>query len=169
MKVKDIYHCSHCKMEFNNDYNKKTHELRCAKKEQNKKGSEQTKNIFECQTCTKHFTSEHGLQRHSHYCDGEMKCQKCHKLFSCKFNLEHHFKTCAHALVCDICCMRCQTIDLLKEHVATKHKDQVKYPCETCGDVFYTQQSLLAHVVANHQTMFHSPKQSNHFSKKKAS
>ena len=65
--------------------------------------------------------------------------------------------------------MRCQTIDLLKEHDAIKHKDQVKYPCETCGDVFYTQQSLLAHVVANHQTILHSPKQSNHFSKKKAS
>ena len=63
--------------------------------------------------------------------------------------------------------MRCQTIKLLQEHVATKHKDQVKYPCETCGDVFYTQQSFLAHVVANHQTMFQSPQQSNHFSQKK--
>ena len=62
--------------------------------------------------------------------------------------------------------MRYQTIELLQEHVATKHKDQVKYPCETCGDVFYTQQSFLAHVVANHQTMFQSLQQSNHFSQK---
>ena len=50
--------------------------------EHNKKGcSEQTKKIFECWTCTKHFTSELGLQRHSYYCDGEIKCQKCQKYF----------------------------------------------------------------------------------------
>ena len=66
-----------------------------------------------------------------------MKYQKCHKIFSCKFNLECHFKTCVHALVCDICCMRCQTIDLLKEHVATKHKDEVKYSCEMWGCLLY--------------------------------
>ena len=108
----------------------KKHEFRCTKKvnikcknctqvfstvtllkEHNKKGCyEQTKKIFGCQTCTKHFTSEHGLQRHSYCCDGEIKCQK---IFSSKFNLQHHFKTCVHLLVCDICCIRCQTIELL--------------------------------------------------------
>ena len=158
MKVKCIYCCSYCKKEFSNDHNRNTHEFRCTKKvnikcknctqvfstvtlleEHNKKGcSEETKRIFGCRTCTKHFTSEHGLQRHSYYCDGEMICQRSQKIFSSKFNLEHHFKTCVYLLVCDICCMRCQTIELLQAHVATKHKDQVKYPCETCGDVFST-------------------------------
>ena len=63
--------------------------------------------------------------------------------------------------------MRCQTIELLREHVVTEHKDQVKYPCETCGDVFYTQQTCIAHVVANNQRMCQSPQQSNHSPQKK--
>ena len=92
--------------------------------EHNKRGcSEQTKKVFKCQVCTRHFTSELGLQRHSCCCDGEIQSQKCQKMFSSKYSLEHYFKTCVHLLVCDACHMRCQTIELLREHVATEYKD----------------------------------------------
>ena len=111
---------------------------------------------FKCSICAKTFTERHHYQGHvnSHQNVKLFNCLKCKKTFSYKASFTRHKSVCQiknkKEFVCDICKMKFQKKDILKDHIKGKHTSYGFYVCDICGKQYKWRASR-----ANHMKLAH--------------
>ena len=86
------------------------------------------------------------------------QCSQCFKIFGRKDALKQHLIKCSPRLevdgfVCDICQKTFNKNWLLNRQKTIHKKEEVVYPCETCGKTFSSSNRLANHIRYAHKTM----------------
>ncbi|XP_038120998.1 zinc finger protein 708 [Culex quinquefasciatus] len=105
--------------------------------------------VFKCETCGMEFRRKTILKSHEarHRDVYNFPCQQCDKKFKIKNLLQKHIATVHNeaSLECEHCFKMFHRRALLMDHIETKHKIQMRFVCDVCVAIFYTQDDLVTH------------------------
>ena len=113
---------------------------------------------FNCQTCTKEFTTEGGLFQHikaKHDKNFVPKCRNCSLYFTCitKYVLHKREDLTDKPFVCSVCCERFTLEAQLEKHQEF-HDKQRLYKCSICPRSFDRQKHLDAHEMKHNKPKY---------------
>lgn len=109
---------------------------------------------FQCHLCSKRFTTQNHLKRHSevHFGVKRFSCEVCHKTFLRSENLNIHKRMHSgeRPYECHICFRRFSQPSSLKNHRKT-HSDFKEFQCAICMKAFKAKCSLKRHLKLMHK------------------
>ena len=106
---------------------------------------------YECQTCSKSFSTAQYLKKHIytvHEGHKDYKCKSCGKSFTTPQRLKIHLHTIHEGhkdYKCDSCGKAFSSAQYLKIHIRTVHEGHKDYKCESCGKSFTQASTLKKH------------------------
>jgi uncharacterized Zn-finger protein len=140
--------CSHCKILFDNIYDRLSHMKLCDQKK------------FQCDHCDKKFYNKNFLNSHLKREMGlsSCKCQVCGKIVKAKDELKIHMRshTKEKPYKCSVCEKRYTTTSARASHMET-HKDTV-IQCEICSVKFVARRHYVVHYKRYHDEVYRQQK-----------
>ncbi|XP_018394258.1 PREDICTED: zinc finger protein 91 [Cyphomyrmex costatus] len=169
------FECEHCRIRFSQKGNLRRHIVTKHFNEERYKFNNKhlyTDGVsYKCGTCNKKFKNKSALLDHERIHNGEIlyHCEICKKMFSTKENLRAHvvakhnnderykinkdLYTGGVSYKCGTCNKECRSKWQLSVH-ETSHKDEQRYYCEICGEMFRYISSLKRHKKLIHSNNF---------------
>ncbi|KOC63593.1 Zinc finger protein 383 [Habropoda laboriosa] len=101
---------------------------------------------FKCKVCSKCYSTQRGLKKHSLVHGKKHKCNVCSKMFYKLENMENHKKIHASKpLACQLCHACFSKPQSLRRHVSMHKPKAEPVTCEICGKVCASQARLVLH------------------------
>lgn len=142
------YQCRFCPQVFPTYIESANHRLTNHVSEKNSVFTVDCLKPFECQYCSKAFTSSSALTKHIRVHTGEkpFPCRICNKSFAQSSGLYTHLKVHSNdrPYQCDLCNRSFKIIGDYKQHVR-RHSGLRSYICDICKKSFITQRSFSQH------------------------
>lgn len=144
IKIKNIFVCTICSKQFNDQSNCRRHTLNHINTKK-----------FKCNLCKKQFTTKYNLRVHSrlHTGDSPYKCDVCHlkfyrndKMLSHRRIHEENFRT---YYDCKDCHQQYLHKNSLLRHVKIHQMENI-YSCNHCQQPFMRKDSLIVHLRSKH-------------------
>jgi len=178
IKIKNIFVCTICSKEFNDQSNCRRHTLTHVNTSTNTKK-------FKCHFCKKQFTTKYNLRVHSRLHTGDLPyicdfchlkfdrndkmlthrriheenfrtydCKDCHRQYLYKNSLLRHVKI--HYMENIYCCNHCQQPftrkDSLIVHLRSKHTGKKPFKCRICKKRFFENSVLVRHMMTHNKS-----------------
>lgn len=172
--VVSVYCTKGCGRVFNNTYNRDAHVKGCNGEKPRQCGTcmrtfttkeklvahmkkcEKKKpvDVFDCKYCNSSYLTQDSLNSHLEICPAPRPCRICNSTFVGKKSLEDHFTICIQKLKCSICLKYFATEEQVKDHVASNHKEDPTFDCQSCQNKYSSKIDLMDHMAYKHQNLF---------------
>ena len=108
---------------------------------------------YQCNVCSKSFSTSSNLSRHvkTSHSNVRFQCRVCQKKFTCRASLQHHERVKHIEIRCKVCCESFATKSDEEAHVCSGSRPNTSsHPCGICQKIFTTSSNLYKHFRSSH-------------------